>query len=525
MRRSLTAAGCLILLFFLCLCTASVYGDVTPEQIESLTKKLERWEAEEAWTEVQEYLSSDPGARDLFELASHIAFYRGDYREALRFSKAAMEVSGEDEQKKAFTLFIEETISVLGPFKRYESPHFVISLDEKQDGILADYLIDALEKTYRVMATKYGFESKEKIRVEVFPDSRAFYRASTLSARDIEVTGAVGLTKFNKLQLLSPRALMHGYRWLDSISHEYMHYLIVKLTANKAPIWYHEGLSKYEETSWRDGPNYLAPPYDALLANALAADRLISFARMEPSLVQLDTPEDVQLAYAEAASAIHFIITRVGQNGLQRLMRRMAFSSTSGASEAVKEIVGLEFGEFEKEWKTFLASLGLKESGAAAPHRYKLKEGKVDDDRLDMQTIRSLVARNRTYLGDRLKENGRLGAAIIEYRRALADSQDSVPIMIRLSSALIEQGRDDEALTLLKKIRELAPDHPVAYVQLGKIYVKKKQHKEAKETFENAIQINPFIADAHDGLADASDALGTKEIAAKERELARKLTR
>jgi hypothetical protein len=92
--------------------------------------------------------------------------------------------------------------------------------------------------------------------------------------------------------------------------------------------------------------------------------------------------------------------------------------------------------------------LGLKGSSAAALHRYKLKEGKVDDDRLDMQTIRSLVARNRTYLGDRLRENGRLGAAIIEYRRALADSQDSVPILIRLSSALIEHGRDDEALKL-----------------------------------------------------------------------------
>jgi hypothetical protein len=39
---------------------------------------------------------------------------------------------------------------------------------------------------------------------------------------------------------------MHGYRWLDAISHEYMHYLIVKLTANKAPIWFHEGLAKYE---------------------------------------------------------------------------------------------------------------------------------------------------------------------------------------------------------------------------------------------------------------------------------------
>lgn len=524
MRKGMTAIW-LMLFATLCLFTPCLYAGISSEQIESLAKKLERWEAEEAWADIQKYLAADPGTPDLFEMASHIAFYRGDYREALKFSKAAMEIAGEEEQKKAFTLFVEETISVLGPFKRYESPHFVISLDEKQDSILADYLMDALEKTYQVMATKYGFQPAEKIRVEVFPDSRAFYRASTLSARDIEVTGAVGLAKFNKLQLLSPRALMHGYRWLDSISHEYMHYLIVKLTANKAPIWYHEGLSKYEETSWRDGPNYLAPPYDTLLANALAADRLISFARMEPSLVQLDTPEDVQLAYAEAASAIHFIITRAGQDGLQRLMRRMSFSSTSGASEAVKDVLGLEFGDFEKEWKAFLASLGLKESAAAAVHRYKLKEGKADDDRLDIQAIRSLVARNRTYLGDRLKENGRLGAAIIEYRRALADSQDSVPIMIRLSSALIEQGRDDEALTVLKKIRELAPDHPVAYVQQGKIYVKMKQHKEAKEAFENAIQINPFIADAHDGLATASDALGAKEIAVKERELARKLTR
>ena len=104
-------------------------------------------------------------------------------------------------------------------------------------------LTDALEKTHHVMAEQYGFKPKEKVRVELFPDARAFYLASTLSVRDIEVTGAVGLTKFNKLQFLSPRALVHGYRWLDAISHEYMHYLIVKLTSNKAPIWFHEGLS------------------------------------------------------------------------------------------------------------------------------------------------------------------------------------------------------------------------------------------------------------------------------------------
>ena len=127
------------------------------------------------------------------------------------------------------------------------------------------------------MAQQYGFKPKEKVRVELFPDAKAFYLASTLSVRDIEVTGAVGLTKFNKLQFLSPKALVYGYRWLDAISHEYMHYLIVKLTSNKAPIWFHEGLAKYEETRWRNGPSYLSPLYQTLLARALAdneADRL-----------------------------------------------------------------------------------------------------------------------------------------------------------------------------------------------------------------------------------------------------------
>ena len=142
--------------------------------------------------------------------------------------------------------------------------------------------------------------------------------------------------------VLSPRALVYGYRWLDAISHEYMHYLIVKLTANKAPIWFHEGLAKYEETRWRSGPSYLSPLYQTLLARALADRKLIGFERMEPSLVKLETPEDVQLAYAQAASAIEFIIAKAGHEGLGKIMKRMAARHQKGASEPIKEVLGLE---------------------------------------------------------------------------------------------------------------------------------------------------------------------------------------
>ncbi|MEI9477488.1 MAG: tetratricopeptide repeat protein [Deltaproteobacteria bacterium] len=493
--------------------------------ISSLAEKLDAWDVEDAWTEMKGLLEKDPKDPRLLELASQIAFHRGEYQEALRLMKSAIEQGGENDKRRGFALFIEESIGVLTPFKQYESPHFLIRLDEKQDGILADYIIDGLERTYQLMAQQYGFQPREKIRLEVFPDTKAFYFASTLSARDIEVTGAVGLAQFNKLMVLSPRALVYGYRWLDAMSHEYMHYVIMKLTSNKAPIWFHEGFAKYEQTHWRSGPSYLSPLYQTLLARALADGRLIRFERMEPSLIKLDTPEDVQLAYAQAASAIGFIIAKAGHEGLREIMKRMGASGAKGASEPIKDILGMPFGEFETSWREYLASQRLKEVDGVNVRRYKIKEGKADEERLDMAEIKSMVARNKAHLGDLLKERGRMEAAVMEYRRALADTRDSVPVMNRLSDVLITMGRNGEALELLRRARDLSPDHPTTHTTLGQTYLKLRDFKEARESFLESIQINPFNPDVHQGLATAYEMLGDNASALKEREIAKRIGR
>jgi tetratricopeptide (TPR) repeat protein len=516
-------------IMFIFLVGASLFTLASPseaapqEVIQSLTEKLETWNAEETWIEVKGLLDKEPKDVDLLELASLAAFYRGDYQEAQKLMKSALSLGGEDERKKGLALFFEETIGVVAPFKEYESPHFLISLDEKQDAILADYLIDTMEKTYQIMSEKYGFQSQEKVRIEVFPDAKAFSFASTLSARDIEVTGAVGLTKFNKLMVLSPKALVYGYRWLDAISHEFMHYMIVRLTANKAPIWFHEGLAKYEETRWRDGSSYLSSLYQTLLARAYAEGKLIAFARMEPSLIKLETPEDVQLAYAQAALAIDFIISTVGHEGLKRVMNRMTTSRERGASEAIQEILSLRFDEFENRCKEYLASKGLKEVDGVHVRRYKIKEGRADEERLDMSEIKSMISRNRAHLGDLLNERGRKEAAVMEYRRALADAVDSVPVMNRLSDVLISLGKDGEALEILKRAQELSPDHPSIYTNMGKIYLKFRNYKKAEEAFQTSIQISPFNPETHIGLATALEEQGSKAEGQREREIGERL--
>jgi tetratricopeptide (TPR) repeat protein len=523
MRRTQHLFTLIFLIFAALFTFPSLSHAASQEVIVSLTEKLETWEVEETWKEVKGLLDKEPKNIDLLELASLTAFYRGDYQEAQKLMKSALSLGGEDEKKKGFALFFEETIGVVAPFKKYESLHFSITLDEKQDAILADYLMDTLEKTYQIMAEKYGFQSKERIRIEVFPDAKTFSFASTLSARDIEVTGAVGLAKFNKLMVLSPKALVYGYRWLDAISHEFMHYLIVRMTANKAPIWFHEGLAKYEEAEWRNGSSYFSSLYQTLLARGLAEGKLITFARMEPSLIKLETPEDVQLAYAQASLAIDFIISKVGHEGLKRIMKRMATSRERGASEAIQEILGLRFDEFENQWKEYLASKGLKEVGGVHVRRYKIKEGRADEERLDMSEIKSMVSRNRTHLGDLLSERGRREAAAMEYRRALADANESVPILNRLSNVLISLGKDEEALEMLKRAQELSPDHPNIYTHMGKIYLKFKDYQKAEDAFQASLQINPFNPEMHLGLATALEMMGNKAAGQKEREIGERL--
>ena len=49
----------------------------------------------------------------------------------------------------------------------------------------------------------------------------------------------------------------------------------------------------------------------------------IGFSNMEPSLVKLDTTYQVQLGYAEAASAIDFIMQRSGPKGLVRILHAL----------------------------------------------------------------------------------------------------------------------------------------------------------------------------------------------------------
>jgi tetratricopeptide (TPR) repeat protein len=447
-----------------------------------------------------------------------VKFYQGRYPEALAALEKALAIDSKDQRSQGIKLLTQFTQDVVKTLKRFESPHFVVYLDEKRDGILASHALETLEKTYEAIGAELGYYPKEKVRVEIAPDATSFNAISTLSLRDIEETGAVGICKFNKLMIISPRALSFGYRWLDSVSHEYVHYAIVAASNNQAPIWLHEGMARFYETRWRKpmppkdaAEDYLTPANQTLLVQALQKNQFVGFKNMEPSLIRLETPEQVQLAYAEAASAVDFINQNKGRTGIRELLATLNEKSTP---EAIEKVFGMSFATFETRWKSFLKSKKLKEIEGSRVRKLKVKKDqKEDEDVVELKEIQSAVARQRTYLADQILGKGRPEAAANEYQRALQASPRSPIILNKLGRVLIQMKRFDEALPHLKAAVELDPDNANAYVQLGRVYHAGKNYGESRSALEEAIQINPFNPTIYKLLVEIYSALGDQEKA------------
>jgi tetratricopeptide (TPR) repeat protein len=479
---------------------------------------LDSWRTAEAHEFAARSLREDAKSAGAHAFDGRLKFYQGRYQEALAALDKALAIDSKDERHQAYKLLTQFTLDVVKNLKRFESAHFILYLDEKRDGILASYALDALEKSYAAVGAELGFYPSEKVRVEIAPDASSFNAISTLSLRDIEETGAVGICKFNKLMIISPRALSLGYRWVDSLSHEYLHYAIVGLTNNRAPIWLHEGMARFYETRWRKpevakdaAEDYLTPANQTLLVHALEKDQFVGFKKMEPSLIHLETPEQVQLAYAEAASAVDFINTSKGRAGVRALLAALNEKATP---EAIENMFGVPFDAFESQWKGFLKTKGLKPVEGSRVRKLRVKkDGREDEEAVELKEIQSAVARNRTHLADQLLARGRAAAAANEYQRALQISPHSPVILNKLGRLFIQLNRLDDARESLNKALDVDPDSANTYVQLGRAHHAGKKYREAISALEEAVQINPFNPMIFRLLAESHAALGDEQKA------------
>jgi tetratricopeptide (TPR) repeat protein len=469
-----------------------------------LISALRLREAEEILVDLER---NSPGEVEVKWLRGQLLFHRGDYAGVLRTIEGVSD-DEQDGQIGQLRALATSTLGVTKEFVHRRSPsgNFDIYYAPGPDEIIVDLAAEVLDQARAAIGQDFAFHPQETIRVEILGSARDLSRVSPLTEADIETTGTIALSKYGKLMVVSPRATVFGYPWMDTLAHEYLHLAIAEMSQDTVPVWLQEGLARFEQTRWRlpAAGAALSAGEKLLLTTAVRAGRLISLDEMHPSLAKLPSQEAAALAYAQVFTLVSWLHGKVGYKGLRDMVLRQRDGASAG--RAVAEIMGKGFVQVEQEWKVWLRTIEAS-GGKVVPRRIRFRAGGRDDENAGVSEVGSARARKHARLGGMLRARGLLEAAAIEYEKALAAGSEPF-VAGKLARTLVELGRNQRAIELATPLLAADGEDAIAAVTLGVAHAAAGQWKNSAEAFEIALRTGPFDPTVRCGLAEAYRQLG-----------------
>ncbi len=458
-------------------------------------------------------------------ISGKLRFYEGDYdgarvdlRKAIEGARTELDWKRLRDRVELSSEAAAGLVSTVG-----KRSNFVFRHAAGIDALLVPHADEALFKQVVAIEKAWGDRPPKGMEIILLPDMESLSAYCGLTVEQMERTGTVGISKFGKIMILSPRVLATGYPWLDTLAHELTHVLITRLSRNKAPIWLHEGIAKIMERRWRDQElGDLTPEEAYLLDRAARERRLIPFRRFHPSVAHLPNQEDAQLAYAQVLSFIRYVGERVDDPGwIGKLLNELGQGRTVDA--AFTKVAMFNVRRLYLWWEQ--AAGGKRQTPVVAVGLMKRRflRGAVTG-RIGAESVLSDDVRRHLRLGDLLRLRGHIKPAIIEYRRARTLAQTGTPeITDRLGGCLLDLGDFEKVVQTLEPMAQLYPNHATVFIQLGKALTSLKRYEEAAKMLEKAVAVNPFHPAVHCLAAKCYRALAADGKAALEEEQCRML--
>jgi len=438
---------------------------------------------------------------------ARLRFFQGEYAEALALLEEVPADPARDELESAVRAVAEETRGFVEV--PMEGGHFRVRHEPGPDAVLVPMLADALPRIRERLGKRLGVVPDHTIVIEVYPTTASLARVTGLTEKNMEDSGTIAIAKWSRLMITTPRALVRGYRWKQTLAHEYLHLLITKRSRNRVPIWLHEGLSRYHEGFWdTDEAPRLRPAAESLVAAALKAGELISFEEMSPSMALLPTQRHTMLAFAEVQTAIAYLLERSGADAVARLLGALRDAAEPDLDAALKAVTGKTVAGFERDWRRWLKRRGYRVRKDVSPAFRRFKRSARPDDVEELDGLEKSI-RDHILLGDLLRGRKRPKAGLAEYERAESrgGGRQRAFVRCRQASALLELDQPDAAIEAVRELPELQPGVMMSYVLLGKAHLRKGDNEEAVRWLRLALDHNPFDAMLHTSLLVACVAL------------------
>jgi tetratricopeptide (TPR) repeat protein len=457
-------------------------------------RAIQSWQIDEARKLAEEQLREDPDDPITLALMAEVKMHLSDYAGAVEYYNLAQRAGAPAELLQDMPRAEAARVATDG-YAEHVDDHFVLRYTPGKDAILVPHAIEALNAARDRIGELLGWKPEGRVTVEIYPSSKTLSQVSSLTEDEIKNSGTIALCRWNRLMITSPRGVVFGYSWRDTLAHELAHLIIGGASKNTVPIWLHEGIAKYVETAWKGEPGSgISVEQQEKLREAALAKKLIPFEKMHPSMAKLPTHEDTSLAFSEVFTFIEYLVARKGWPGIRQVLTKMSAGMTD--KEAIAAVYGESLDALETKWKKSLLTRPIKREATQTPMEAK----KILKDRADApdDKLHGLSKKGRRYAraADLLFARNRFKAAQIELEKALRET-DSPLISAKLAMVALATGDLEAAERAARHALGGRQDFAGPSVTLAEILVRREKHAEAREQLERAIDINPFDPRIH----------------------------
>ena len=500
---------------------ASPAQAIEPQLATEIHRDITNWQVARARTMLTPLLAAEPEDPAVRLLQGRLLFFEARYAEARIVLDTLAEEAGSAFEGEALAIRNEvvATHEALKQFSEQSSPdgRFLVRYLGK-DELLVPYAMEVLRRADEAYTADFGYRPEGRVVVEIYPEIRYLAAVSPLTEADIETSGTIALCKYNRLMITSPRALVRGYGWQDTLAHEFVHYYVNKRSENTVPIWLHEGLAKFQESRWRFDPGVkLDPPEEDLLARSLKAGKLVTFEQMHPSMAKLPSQEAAGLAFAEVHTVIGYLYERRGYAGINQLLDGLR--DGADMNSALRGAFGVDLVGLWARWKKHIGAAKLRTYPGLVQRALEFKRPGDDgvEPEPDYDTIGEKRVKDLTHLGELLRARGRHRAALVEYEKAMALGGEGNPVIQNgAASSLLATGAPKRVPGILQRVARYYPGLVTTHLNLGEAYLATEQPELALAAFEHARDLNPFHPRPHHALAALYAQNGADAAAARE---------
>ena len=232
-----------------------------------------------------------------------------------------------------------------------------IRFQDDADQVLVPLLVETITKARDTLTRDFGVDWPKPTRVVVVRDLVALSAMTGLPYKDASTTGTVGIAKWGRVTLLSPRASQHGFAWRDTLAHELTHLAVTRASGDLAPLWLQEGLAKREEIRWRGpGPFDDRPSPESVVAYGMQKHLDLPLDKLGPSIAMLPSADQAMVAFAEVTSFLRWLTNEAGTESIKKLLAEL--HKATPIDKAMIDTTGADLKGWDAKWRAWLVTVG-----------------------------------------------------------------------------------------------------------------------------------------------------------------------